>query len=280
MDELAESPILDSQPDTTTQLGLGTTLAHAGTGADATFYRPFSNATTFRLLGWFHGPSSSKSLADLDRLVNSVILSEDFDADDLQGFSAAREMARLDGHSSSRLPFSASDGWREGSVTINVPNAKHEYASESAAPEFKVKGIYYRPLLEIIKSVCEGPTSRNFHWVPHKLFHTSQGEHVRAYTDIFNSNAMLEEDARIRALPRDPEDGPETELATLAILLWSDSTHLANFGTASLWPIYLFFGNTSKYIRGKPTAFPAQHLAYIPSVSSKHNIPVCILTLI
>ena len=77
---------------------------------------------------------------------------------------------------------------------------------------------------------------------------------------------MLEEDARIRARPRDPEDGPELEIAIMAVLLWSDSTHLANFGTASLWPIYMYFGNTSKYTRGKPTSFPAQHLAYIPSV--------------
>jgi len=31
-------------------------------------------------------------------------------------------------------------------------------------------------------------------------------------------------------------------------MLWSDSTHLASFGNASLWPIYLYIGNLSKYI--------------------------------
>ncbi|KAG2739586.1 hypothetical protein P692DRAFT_20755993, partial [Suillus brevipes Sb2] len=36
---------------------------------------------------------------------------------------------------------------------------------------------------------------------------------------------------------------------------------------ASLWPIYLFFGNQSKYTRGKPTACACHHLAYIPNVS-------------
>ena len=78
---------------------------------------------------------------------------------------------------------------------------------------------------------------------------------------------MLEEDAKIHALPRNPEDEPNIEVAMGAILLWSDSTHLTSFGSASLWPIYLFFGNLSKYTRGKPNAHAAHHLAYVPSVS-------------
>lgn len=50
-------------------------------------------------------------------------------------------------------------------------------------------------------------------------------------------------------------------------MLWSDETHLTSFGSAGLWPIYLYLGNLSKYIRGMPTQFAAHHLAYIPSVS-------------
>lgn len=42
--------------------------------------------------------------------------------------------------------------------------------------------------------------------------------------------------------------------------------HLASFGNAALWPIYLFLGNQSKYIRAKPSAFAAHHLAYIPKL--------------
>jgi len=58
---------------------------------------------------------------------------------------------------------------------------------------------------------------------------------------------MLEEDTKIRALGQHPNDDPDTEVAILAMLFWSDLTHLASFGTASLWPIYLYFGNLSKY---------------------------------
>jgi hypothetical protein len=48
-------------------------------------------------------------------------------------------------------------------------------------------------------------------------------------------------------------------------MFWSDATHLANFGTAKLWPIYMFLGNLSKYIRAEPTSNACHHVAYIPS---------------
>ncbi|KAL0062348.1 hypothetical protein AAF712_010759 [Marasmius tenuissimus] len=46
----------------------------------------------------------------------------------------------------------------------------------------------------------------------------------------------------------------------------SDSTHLANFGTASSWPIYMYLRNCTKYERGHPKFFTAHHLAYIPQI--------------
>ncbi|KAI0647705.1 hypothetical protein C8Q79DRAFT_999321 [Trametes meyenii] len=53
---------------------------------------------------------------------------------------------------------------------------------------------------------------------------------------------------------------------------WSDSTHLADFGTASLWPIYVQFGNQSKYERAKPSARACHHAAYIPKFLKKEGI--------
>ncbi len=49
-------------------------------------------------------------------------------------------------------------------------------------------------------------------------------------------------------------------------MIWSDSTHLTNFGTAKLWPIYSFFSGISKYIRSQPNSGACQHIAYIPSL--------------
>jgi hypothetical protein len=88
-------------------------------------------------------------------------------------------------------------------------------------------------------------------------------QHV--YSELYNSDAFLLEHNKIQAEHCNDEPALENVVATL--MPYSDSTHLTNFGTASLWPIYLFFSNISKYIRAKLTSFSANHLAYIPSVS-------------
>ena len=213
-------------------------------------YHPFSNVTMFRFIHWYLGVSWAVSEVDLDRLASEVILANDFNRDDFRNFSAARELARLDRYGTTDLPFAAADGWKKGSVTLNVPNTKHQYASESECPEFHVSGLQYRPLIEVIKAACRGPQASKYHWIPFKLFHQSPTGPLWVYTDIYNSDAMLEEDAKIKSMQRDLKDDPDVEAAILAILLWSDSTHLATFGTASLWPVYMYLGNLSKYDRG------------------------------
>ena len=85
----------------------------------------------------------------------------------------------------------------------------------------------------------------------------------RIYTDLYNADEFINEHNRIQQ-----EHGTsEHECVIAAIMFWSDSTQLANFGTASSWPVYLFLGNLSKYVRCMPNAFAAHHLAYIPKVN-------------
>jgi hypothetical protein len=50
-------------------------------------------------------------------------------------------------------------------------------------------------------------------------------------------------------------------------MILSDATHLTSFGTASSWPMYMFFANLSKYMRERPSKGAAHHLAYIPKLS-------------
>jgi len=47
-------------------------------------------------------------------------------------------------------------------------------------------------------------------------------------------------------------------------MFWSDAMHIAAFGTAKMWLIYMLFGNLSKYIRCQPNSGAVKHLAYIP----------------
>ena len=53
----------------------------------------------------------------------------------------------------------------------------------------------------------------------------------------------------------------------IALMFWSDATHLTSFGDAKLWPLYVFFGNQTKYSRGQPSAKLCNHVAYFQTVS-------------
>jgi len=50
-------------------------------------------------------------------------------------------------------------------------------------------------------------------------------------------------------------------------MFWSDATHLTAFGNTKLWPLYMFFGNESKYRRCKPSHHLCEHIAYFQTAS-------------
>ena len=85
------------------------------------------------------------------------------------------------------------------------------------------------------------------------------------YSKSYTANAWNNEYNKIN---KSREDGPNHNLEAfiIALMIWSDSTVLAQFGTASLWPVYLYIGNQLKYMCAKPTSMSAHHLAYLPKV--------------
>ena len=211
--------------------------------------------------------------------MHEVFLAEDYERDHLLQFNADRENERLDKFAATSGAFAAEDGWRQGTVELAMPKEGVSHVSEEAAPKMTVSNVYYRPLLEVIKAAYQDSMAEGFHWFPFRLFRQHRGPEVlqpdtlddseRMYSEIYNSDAMLIEDDRIQTkarVDREAGDTPDMEYAVAPILLYSDSTHLTSFGTAALWPIYVFFGNLSKYIRARPNSFAAHHLAYIPSV--------------
>jgi hypothetical protein len=50
-------------------------------------------------------------------------------------------------------------------------------------------------------------------------------------------------------------------------MLWSFATHVAQFGQAKLWLIYLYLGNLSKYAHCKPSEHAGHQAAYLPAVN-------------
>jgi hypothetical protein len=220
---------------------------------------------------WFYSLSNTKSHAELDCLVNDVLLHPEFSKDDLVGFHAAKETKRMDDHRHQINPnvsdsSSFKDQWIESSVFISLPCDKVMHASEEDAPKFEVRGLYYCKITEVIKSALSEPAAEKFHLFPFKSYWKPGPDEPkeRIYSEAYTADYFLQQHKKICQEQR-MEDKPRTPVI-LALMIWSDSTHLASFGTASLWLIYLYFGNLSKYTRAKPSSFAAHHLAYIPKV--------------
>jgi hypothetical protein len=227
-------------------------------------------------MNWFTTTSITKSMTELDSLVQNVLQAPDFKVEELAGFRAAKENARLDSFKFKQGPGTVSDNedpvfddtWIKGTVYIPLP-CDGVCQSEDNAPLFPVT-FYYRKILDVIKAALSEPESKAFHTFPFRAYwHPSKGEPPeRVYSESYTANAWNNEYDEINKSRHSREDGPNHDLEEfiLALMIWSDSTVLAQFGTASLWPIYLYIGNQSKYTRSKPTTMSGHHLAYLPKV--------------
>ena len=128
----------------------------------------------------------------------------------------------------------------------------------------------YIPLLSILHSAFADPLATKFHLSPYKMFHKSptSGVEQRVYSEIYDSNAFIEEHDQVQHAALPPDDpNCKQEKVIAAMMFWSDLTHLANFGTAKLWPIYMMMGNLSKYIHALPSSGACMHVAYIPHLA-------------
>ncbi|KAF7344310.1 hypothetical protein MSAN_01911900 [Mycena sanguinolenta] len=242
---------------------------------------PFKNSTIFGLMNWMWTGSPMKSIQEMVKLV-SFLKSNQFNKANLEGFDIAAETSKFDAllegsgeksDGSRRKHFTTSpvkDGWREVSIDIQVPDGK-THLSYDDVPVFSVPGLHLRNLTEVIKVAVQDRSSRFFHYTPFKQFwkENTTNEGQRVYDEIYTADAFITAHEKLQRQP--PEPGCTLEHIILALMFWSDSTHLANFGTASLWPLYLFFGNQSKWVHGKPRAGACHHVAYMPKLPDDFN---------
>jgi hypothetical protein len=232
------------------------------------YYAPFSNHVSAALFTWEASKSSNKSASESDRIAQLLgsAPTEDL-ATDLRGFKHKKEARRLDKYmASTDTPLSERDGWKKSTVTIPLP-CDGVRIKESEAPQLKIDGVYHQDILDLIVSRYE--TSSHFHMTPYKLYwEPSPGKAPqRVRINMYDSTAALVADREIQAI-RLPADEEELERVTAFIIAASDSSHLAQFGSASLWPIYIRYGAEDKYISCRPTANSCDHVAYIPLVST------------
>ena len=126
-------------------------------------------------MSWFYSLLNTKSHAELDCLVNEVILAPAFLPVDLVGFRAAKEATCMDkylasGSQHDSPPFTSSrDEWIETSVLLSLPCDGIKHTSE-AAPKFEVKSLYHRRIVDAIRSALSEPAAQKFHLFPFREY--------------------------------------------------------------------------------------------------------------
>ena len=229
---------------------------------------PFKNDSTFEMVKAFCLGPSSKTTTGMNELVQ-LFTSGRVTREELEGFSSVKELHLLDDFAG-KSPI-AGGPWRTGSVKIKMPCMRTHnppFSTEKDAPDFEVPGVRYRSLVDILVSKIQDPTtSTSFVHTPFTEWWCPPGSTspIRIYGEAYSSDVAVQLSEEIKAIPP-PADHPNIESVVVLLMLGSDATHLTNFGTASLWPIYVFFGNMSKYDSSRPSEFPACHLAYLPKV--------------
>ncbi|KAJ3515408.1 hypothetical protein NMY22_g14461 [Coprinellus aureogranulatus] len=211
-------------------------------------YHPFPNYSSYMLGQWFWS-DEDKSRGSFQELIH-ILTSEEFRCKDLlpanwNAIHASLAASQFDG-ASGQLETESVTSFRPGPQT------------------FTVNGFRYRPLVPLIRSKLEdAQCSDHFHIVPYDLLWRLPGSTgpCRVYGELYHSPSFLDAYRDVQALPPEPAED-HLPRYVVALMFSSDETMLTSFGNAKLWPLYLSFGNESKYRRAKTGLGLMEEVAY------------------
>ena len=123
-----------------------------------------------------------------------------------------------------------------------------------------------RSLTAVIKTAFSKPISKWFHLTPFKhIWKSPSGQEQHVFDELYSSDAW--NNAHDQIQKQKHADDCQLERVIVGLMFWSDLTQLNQFGQSSAWPIYLSFGNLSKYIHVSPASGACYPIAFIPPVS-------------
>ena len=234
---------------------------------------PYPNRSSFRLGDWYWNDGTQKTQAGFQNLVHIIADPEFVPADVLHNkwdhINAV--LGGMQADNDDDWVDAADEGWKVLQIKINVPF--HAGTTHPGTKIFEGVPLYHRSLVAVMKERISDPHYfRHFHIEPYKLLwqsSTSAGRREsRVHGEVYTSRAFLRAHAELLRSPREP--GCELPRVICAYMFWSDATHLTSFGNTKLWPVYVYFGNESKYRRGKPSTNSCNHVAYFEKVDVKN----------
>jgi hypothetical protein len=227
---------------------------------------PYPNLNAFRLSNWYWNGGPQKSQASFKELVE-IIGDPEFSPTDVRDAKWDQINRIL---ADDEVWMDQDDGWQKTQVSIVVPfqPRRSTVSSHDAGPqEYVVGDFYHRSVVAVVKEKLSNPVDiEHFHYEPYELRWQpgTSPESVRVHGELYTSQVFLDAHNTLQNSP--PEPGCNRPRNIIALMFYSDSTHLTSFGDTTLWPVYLYLGNESKYRRCKPSCHAANHIAYFRKV--------------
>ena len=221
---------------------------------------PYKTNSIKLVIDWQNTGSSTKSNKEINRLVHDVLRHPDFWLGELKHFNAACKNRKANA-TKEDSPFLQS--FTHANISIDVPSG-----SKHKAPHMvSIPGLYFRKITSLIEEAFQSPLALHFHLSPYNLYQkhpdSEANDSERMYSELYDSDVFYDEHDKVQRAPIDNQIC-KREKVVAALMFWLDAMHLATFGTAKMWPVYMLFGNLSKYIRFKSKSGATKHLAYIP----------------
>ncbi|KAH6902770.1 hypothetical protein BKA70DRAFT_1111955 [Coprinopsis sp. MPI-PUGE-AT-0042] len=229
---------------------------------------PF-NRSQHLLIDWhWNEDTSNKTLGSADRLVHDVLQHPDFKKEEIMGWRGmARETQIMEDYlNDPNMTMPVGDKWIKASVDIPIPSTKVRTTEDKAAA-FTVDGIFYRRPLDVIKNKLKTTEAQSFHLFPFQEYWESPSgatPSIRTSDELYNSDTWISEHLKVQEDAR--TKGITLETVLIGLQFWSDSTLLANFGDAALWPLYMEEANLPKSIRMAASSGSMHHIAHVPKL--------------
>lgn len=249
------------------------------------FY-PYPNQSSFLLADWYWNHGVQKSQESFKKLLG-IVGNIDFSAHHVRETNWSqinRQLAVNDWDEGAWVDEDAS--WQRSAITIRVPF--HRFLDYPGVQDYTIPDFYHRSLTSVIRERIKKDAENNchFHFEPYELLwkpnigsladaqayglrlgtesSDSPTVTIRLYGELYTSPAFISAHRELQSITGEPNCN--LPRVVVGLMFWSDGTFLTTYGNAKLWPLYMAFGNDSKYQRCKPSSNLYEHVAYFEQV--------------
>lgn len=213
-----------------------------------TAFSPYPNKSSFSLGDWYWNQGIQKSQKNFKSLVN-ILADPDFNPKEIRETnwsSVNKKLGANDFDEDSDEWEDVDAGWHRTAISINVPF--HSRMRVSGSQKTIVGDLYHQSIISVIQEELSiEADNAHFHYEPYVLTWQPSIEscEIRIHGELYTSTSFENAHRDLQISPGEP--GCNLPRVVIALMFWSDATHLTSFGTSQLWPMYLGFGNESKY---------------------------------